>query len=445
MLTLPFLAALVSVFLLLMVTAPFYSLLLVDLGLMSIIEPWYIGGSLLDPTDVFIAFFGLMILVRGNFSLTKLITEIPYLIPWLALGTVLSLSYMASPENAENLTSAPRIAYQLYRYCWKGLLYYPICLIALRSLGDARVVFTGLILGANVCAAQAVLQGYAGDREPPGPFSTGNGLAAVLIVPIILSLSGVVFPASRLHWLFSGASLLLMARAVLFSASRGGMVSMMAAAGVLGAVTFLMTSGRRRIFKMVPLAIMAPIVLLLMRPDLLDRPTVKHAVTLTQGTSDGNMQWRIQQRWPHFIEIAMDNPWLGTGTYIDRSLSLKANTPHNGFIAWAVKYGLIAFALLLFFIYKALRDNFMAFRRSKLFHERIFYLTLVAATFGLITHNMVETTWPDTLILKFFWLIVALGASFHHVWEASDPESERQLRTAPAGGRPTFAPTRQPA
>ena len=443
MLTLPFLAFLAALFLLLLVFAPFYSLVLVDLSLIPIVEPWYIGGTLVDPSDIFVAAFGLAILARGRFSLPKLLTQIPYLIPWLALGVALSLSYLASPENAENLTSPARIGYQLYRYCWKGLLYYPICLIVIRRLRHARIVFVAVLMGANVCAAQAVVQGYSGVYEPPGPFTTGNGLAAVLVVPFVVAFSGVVFPVSRLHWLFSGASLLLMARAILFSASRGGMVSMMAGVGMLAAVAFLLPSGRRRIFRTVPLAILAPIGLLLVRPDLLDRPTVKHAMTLSQGTSDANMQWRIQQRWPHFIEVAFDNPWLGTGTYIDKTLSLKANTPHNGFIAWAVKYGFVAFGLLLFFIYKAMRDNLWAFRRSKLFSERIFYLTMAAAIFGLITHNMVETTWTDSIILKFFWLIVALGAAFNNLWSAATPETERELEVTGGSRQPSLVPARQ--
>ncbi len=445
MLTLPTLFALGAIYLILVIFAPFYTLVFFDLCLIRIVEPWYLGGTLVDPSDLFVASFGLAILLRARFSPRTLLTQIPYLIPWLMLGTVLSLSYVASPENAENLTSPVRVAYQVYRYCWKGLLYYPICLIVLRSLKHARITFAACVLGANLCAAQAVYQGYTGVSEPPGPFVTGNGLAAVLAVPFILSLSGILFPASRLHWLFSGASFVLMMRAILFSASRGGMVSVTAAAGVLGAIAFLIPSGRKRIFRVLPIAILASILLLLARPDLLERPTVKHAMTVSEGSKTANMQWRIQERWPHFIDIALDNPWLGTGTYIDKSLSQKANTPHNGYIAVAVKYGLIAFGLFLFFLLRLLRDCFLAFRRSSRFDERMFFLTLASAMVGLMTHNLVETTWLDPVVLRYFWLICALVAGYVHVWDPSslkvDHASSSSTPTRPAGWAPVGHPS----
>ncbi len=436
------LALLAAISLALALLAPFWTLVAFDLTLIFIEDYWDLGGVTFDPSDVILFSLGLAIVARGRFSARQLIAEIPYLIPWLALGVFMTVSYLSSPLNAEGLTDPVRIAYQVYRYCWKGLLYYPICLLVLRDLRTARHAWTALLIGGDLCAAHAVRQGYGGlVHEPPGPFETGNELAAVLIVPFVVAAAGVLFPVSRLQWLFSGASLVLMARAILFSASRGGMVSIMAGAGVLGAIAALTTIGRQRILKLVPLAALAPVLLLLARPDILERRSVQHAFTLIEGTRTGTFQWRIQQRWPHFFKIATDNPVLGTGTYVDATLSDDANTPHNGYLALAVKYGFPMLALFLFFLLQLLRNCLRIYRRSEHLDERFFYLALVAAMVGVATHNLVETTWPMSAVQKFFWMFSALGAAHVNLWKvAGDAENQ-----PPTGRRPSFAPARQPS
>ena len=445
MLSMQMLAVMGAVVLLLIVLAPFYSLVLLDLVLIPVVEPWYIGDSLLDPSDIIIASIGLLILLRGRFSLPNLLKSIPYLIPWLLLGTFMCASYLAAPINADNLTNPARVGYQLFRYCWKLLLYYPICLMVLRNLRDTRIALLAVLIGADICAAQAVLQGYAGDFEPPGPFDTGNELAAVLIVPFMVALAGIIFPRSRLHWLFCGASFLLIVRAVLFSASRGGMVAMIAGAGILGGLAFLLPTGRRRIFRLAPLVALAPLILLMLRPDLLRRPTVQHAITLTEGHKTANMKWRIQERWPHFLGIAREHPLLGSGTHIDTSLSLKANTPHNGYIALAAKYGFVVTALFLFFLYRALWDSLKIYRDPSVpIEERLLFLTLAAAVAGLAVHNLVETTWIENIILKFFWMICATTAAYTHLWQSADStQPKTQAKTShptPSNPRPSLTP-----
>ncbi len=439
MLTMQFLGVLGALALLLIVLAPFYGLVMLDLVMVPIVEPWYFGNTLFDPSDLMIVCFGLALVLRGKFSPALLFKNAPYFTTWLLLGIVLCVSYLASPLNAEALTNPARAGYQLYRYCFKLLLYYPICLLVLRDLRSVRIVLIAAVVGADLCAAKAIFQGYRGDFEPPGPFDTGNELAAVLIVPFIVALAGLIFPTSLKHRLFSGASLVLMTRAVLFSASRGGMVAIIAAAGFFGALAFLLPEGRRRLIKLAPWVAAAPLLLLVIRPDLLNRPTVQHAITLTEGHKTANMQWRILERWPHFIAIAMDHPLLGTGTYIDESLSLKANTPHNGYIAIAVKYGFIALALFLLFIYRVLRDCLRIYRRSSNLEDRVFFLMFAAAIVGLVMHNLVETTWPENIIMKYFWMISAVSAAYTHLWRTSDPATPSKRSSWAAGSKPRLA------
>ncbi len=425
--------------------APLYYLIFFDLTLTPIVGFWTLAGIRIDPSDVILACLALAMVARVRFSPFEVAKKLPYLFPWLALGVFTTLSYVYSPWNEDNLTDPVRIAYQVYRYCWKPLLFYPICLLFLRDLRQARHAWTAILIGANICAAHGVYQGYTGVSEPPGPFETGNELAAVLVVPFVIAVSGLIFPTSRFNWLFSTASVLLLARAILFSASRGGMVSVMVGAGVFGFFAMFNSTGRTRILKLVPVGLLSLLGLLALRPDILDRPTVRHAFSLFEGTRTANIQWRIRQRWPHFFQIAVDNPVLGTGTYVDESLSDDANTPHNGYLALAVKYGFPVLALFLFFILRLMRNCQLAFRRSRDLDQSMFYLTMAAAMLGLATHNIVETTLPFNAIQKYFWMFCALGAAYAHLWKPAG-EGAGHESPSPSGGRqPSLAPTRQPA
>ncbi len=441
-LSMPLLMVFAAVGLGLAATAPLYYLILFDLLVISIVDQWILGGTWVGPSDLILGCFALALVLRARFSPLEMIRKLPYLLPWLALGIMMSLSYVNSPENAENLTGPVRIAYQLYRYCWKPILYFPLCLLVFSELKQARHAWLAILIGGDICAGQAVWQGYHNVYEPPGPFVTGNSLAAVLVVPLVVSVSGLAFPASRFQRLISGASLLLIARAILFSASRGGMVSMIIGAGFLCGLAMTTANGRHRVLKLLPVVLVSVVALLAVRPDILDRPTVRHAFTVLEGTQTANMQWRIHQRWPHFLRIATAHPILGTGTHVDPTLSDDANTPHNGYIALAVKYGFPVLGLVLLLLFRLLRNGLLAFRRAKDFEERIFGLTLAAAALGLAAHNVVESTFTNFIILKFFLMLCAFAVAYQRLWQPSTAGagSERM----PAAAR-NLTPSRQPA
>ncbi len=399
--------------------APLYHLILFDLALIPIVGNGIIAGTWVDPSDMIFACFALALVVRVRFSPAALIKKLPYLLPWLALGIFMTMSYLSSPVNADNLTNPARIAYQVVRYCWKPLIYYPLCLLVVRDLRQARQAWTAILVGGNICAVHAIWQGYNNVFEPPGPFETGNELAAVLIIPFLIAVSGLIFPTSRFNWLFSGLSVVLIARAFLFSASRGGMVSAMVGCGVLFGLLMLNSTGRVRLLKLVPVAVLSVVGLLAVRPDVLDRPTVRHAFTLFEGARTSTMQWRINERWPHFFRIAVGHPVLGTGTMTDLTLSDDANTPHNGYLALAVKYGFPTLGLFLFFLLRLLRDCQLAYRRSRSLEERVFFLTLAAAVLGVATHNLVETTFTMDVVQNLFWMFCAVGAAHIRLWDSA--------------------------
>lgn len=427
-LSLPFFLVLLVLVLLMALVAPLASFLYLDLVMLSQgTRAWTLGGLHLDPSDLTLFGLGIALLLRGRIRFREL-RRIPFLIPWTVAVVFLGLSYVASPDNAENLTNPLRAAYQIFRYCVKPLLFYPLAFLLLRTPRHGRAALVAVLIGADLCAIQAIQQGFANVSSAPGPFAAGNGLGSALIIPFLIALAGTVFPNSRWHWAFSFLSLGLVARALLFSASRGAMVAVIFGVALFVGLLFLVPAGRWRLVAVAPLAALVPLFLLMLRPDILERPSIQHAFSIAEGHKAKNMQWRIIERWPHFYAIAREHPWVGTGSAVDESLGKRANTPHNGYLALAVRHGFIVPVVYLLFLLRMLRDSLLVFRRSRQLRDRVYAVALAAGACGLMVHNLVETTLTIPVILKLFWLCCALAAVHAAPWKT--PAARRAWRLA---------------
>ena len=208
MLSFPLLGIIAGIGLILAIFAPFYLLLCWDL-LLSIFQGfWTLGGTRIDYTDVIVGCLGFAIVLRGRFDRQG--TKIPYLVPWLLLGIFLSLAYLVAPQNQRNLTDPVRIGYQLYRYCWKPLLYYPLAMVFLRDASKIRIAFFTMVVGFDLCAFNAIQQGFQGYSAAPGPFGHGNAFASILVTPFILCFASVLYSRSVGEQIFCGISMLVM-------------------------------------------------------------------------------------------------------------------------------------------------------------------------------------------------------------------------------------------
>lgn len=369
---------------------------------------WALGFLRITPNDLMVILIFLGILVRGRTSARRLLS-LPWLWPWLALAVLFSISYVVAPINQRTLTGPERYAYQLFVYCWRPLLYYPICLLLLRSPKRAYAVAYFTVAAALIAAVEAIQQGYAGVSSAPGPFRTGNQLGGVLIIPFVLCFAGALLPRTRWQLFFSLAGLGILLRAFLFCGSRGGQMAAFAGCAFFGAVMLTRSLGRRRIKTLAPFALIVLVAALPAIPIIMSRPTVAHALTVTEGSKASTMQWRMQQRWPHFWGIALANPLFGIGTAVDTRLGPKANTPHNGFLSMLVTYGFPAFFLILFFAFRSIRNGLVLYWRSPNPDHRAFGLTLAAAMVGILTHQMVEVTLTAPFTFKIFWMFVAIS------------------------------------
>src|SRR5205809_439222 len=173
-----------GVFLCLALTAPPYVILAVNVTLSIFPWVWRPGGTLVDVQDVAFAALMLGLIVRPKREHKAVPSVIPYLWLWVTFGLLVSLGYVNGPETHGNLTSPAAVVYQLYRYGWKHILYYPLAALLLVEERCRTLVLVAVLIGADVCALEAISQGYSG-LVVQGPFGEKNTLAAVMLIPMV--------------------------------------------------------------------------------------------------------------------------------------------------------------------------------------------------------------------------------------------------------------------
>ena len=397
-----------SVGAIMVIVCPIWWLLLFDQLQISYFGTWVLGTLRLTPMDLMVLLVFAGLLLRGRTQARKL-AKLDLLWPWIVLGILLSISYVVAPINQRTLTDPIRYVYQVLVYCWRPILYFPICVMLVRSPKRAYICTYFVMIAALIVSYQAIRQGYAGMSSAPGPFKTGNQLGGVLIIPTVLAFCGALMPRDRFQMFFCAGSLVIFLRAFLFCGSRGGQMATAAGFAFFGGLLVLRHVGRQRLKFLSPFAAAGLIAVLPLVPIILARPTIAHAASVTEGSKASTMQWRMQQRWPHFWAIALDHPLFGIGTAVDTRLGKTANTPHNGFLSMLVTYGFPAFFLIVFFAFRTIYNGLLVFLHAPNPDHKIFGLTMAAATAGILVHQMVEVTLTAPFTFKVFWLMVAVA------------------------------------
>lgn len=469
MVSMTVLALLAPLLVLLAVTAAPYVLLAADLGFVMLGNaPWSLGGVSVDVTDLIIAAIGLALAVRRGWlrdavrrgsahlglwiAFLALITVgylqaksllrtpgdsllvlyqlylagiavgllirsgwrqegrggIPYFWLWIVYGTMVSVVYLHAPLNQPNFSSPIAVAYQLYRYAWKPILYFALVAVLIGDGQKLQRLLLLLVVLADACSLWATWQGYTG-IEPTGPFLTKNQLGGNLIIPFAVCLSGVLYPRSRRSLTFHWLSLLLLLRAFTIAGSRGAFVAIVAAAGVLFACFVLTRRGRARAPRLLLAGAGLAILALAVRPDLLHRPSVQNLLAITHATTVDTIEWRVQERWPHFWNTIEEHPWLGVGTEVDLTLGSSGNTPHNGYLALGVIGGVPATLVFLAFLSMALASALSAFFRARHPSHRALGAAIAAGLVGVAVHNLVDATFLLPFAAKQIWLVTAVS------------------------------------
>ena len=325
------------------VIAPASALLFVDFATVLLPGEWDVSGILIGPSDLVMAALLTSVVLK-----VRNVGELPRrtMALWSLLVVLLALSYVSAPIHREWFEGPVQVVYQLLRYVVKPMLYLPLVLLLFRDKRRLdRLVVVFVLIGA-FAALQINIDGYAG-FSARGPFIGKNLAGGAMVLPFLLSLYQIVKSRSLFGTAFYGGCLLLTARAMLFVGSRGAFVSLFFALVLLALPLLKAQNYRYRVLRLAPLGFMVVVVVLIAKPDLMQRNSVRAVMSVSQGVEEDNMQWRMRQRWPHFWNMALEHPWLGIGTHVDGSLGDRANTPHSGYLAGFVEFG-FPVTLLLF-------------------------------------------------------------------------------------------------
>src|SRR5262249_20310760 len=164
--------------------------------------------------------------------------------------------------------------------------------------------------------------------------------------------------------------------------------------------------GRQRIRQLATVDMLILVGITLVRGNPLERPTVKRFVAedAEEQEHGSTLQWRREQRWPHFLEQVRRHPFLGVGTDVDLSLGDEGNTPHNGYLSIAVTNGVPALVLFLLLVAAALREAWFASRRAREEWQRPIAVAVSAGLVGVLVHNLVDSTVMLPPVLPGFWI-----------------------------------------
>jgi O-antigen ligase len=370
-------------------------------------DNWDVGGVLVDPLDVvLVTLVGVLMLRKRRYARAR----IPYFRLWLALGLWTSFAYVCSPINEAYLTDPVRLLYQLYRYCWKPILYYPLtAFLVTDRKGFMRVMFVAVAV-ADVFAIQATIDGYTGLRAT-GPFGHGsNALGSALALPLLIAVARFSETTQRERW-FYGLSCLLILRGLIFTGSRGAMIGAICGGALLFFGLRRTMWGRTHMKRVAQALAVAFVLVAVVRGNPLDRPSLQRFVASdANGESSQTFNWRLHERWPHFWKKVEQSPWVGVGTDSDLVFGKVGNTPHNGYLSIAVTSGVPALCLFLALAFACIASGWHAFRRTPRGWQGATGLTAAAGIVCVLIHNLVDTTVTLAFVAQIFWMLAATAA-----------------------------------
>lgn len=362
-------------------------------------------GVRLDTTDL--ALLGLLLsLNREKQRVDRPRVQLPYRATWILLGLLISIAFVAAPMNQDYLGDPLRIIYQVYRNGWKHLLLFPIAVLVLHDKARVKTVLYMIVLAADIVAASAVAEGYAGERAG-GIFGHGNGLGAALLAPMVLVV-GLLLTGAKPRWFCIG-SFVLIARALLFAGSRGAFTGVLFGCCVLAFLAGQTAQHRRRLILYVVMGVLLAASVIVVNPAILDRPNVRRFATIFEPGDQETLHWRMTTRWGYFLNKAFDYPWLGVGSEMDLALGPNANTPHNTYLAVAMRSGIPAALLFILFGLRALLCGWRTTRKVEDPEIRAYGSLSTACVGGVMVHGIVEGNLQIYFVMSLFWLFVGIS------------------------------------
>ncbi len=387
-----------------------YAILLMPIFFLSYPGEWGLPVRI-DPLDlVLMGLFGWAVVGNGKEDDRSEI-RLPAKLSWILMGGFMTVAYLTADINRQYLTDPVRIGYQVYRYAWKFQLFFLAAALLVRTTADRWKVALGMVLGGVILSIPALFQGLQGLRA--GGFWGPNALGGLLLAPMSISIAALlVGRPTRERW-FHAISLLIMLRALLYSGSRSALVGLMLASAIV-----LLRMTRKSVGRFIGVSALlfaGVLALLVIIPDLTQRPNVQRMLTIFQASEQETLQWRINERWDHFFNAALENPWFGRGHDVDLENFERgpgnALTPHNSYLSQALLYGFPATILMAMLLMRSVANGLLKFGRLKDPEEEVLALASSGAVIAIMVHAAGDGIMQISFVAWMMWTLAGFNMS----------------------------------
>ena len=249
-----------------------------------------------------------------------------------------------------------------------------------------------------------------------GPFDSSNFLAMFLVPGLFLSLPAILFFKKRIAVFGMALLAVLPLAAIYFTASRAGIIALVASIGAM--VVYLMVQKSSRPKTIVVASLVAIVVLLIGYFSIVDKARI----------DSNNSRLEIYR---YSIEMIKESPLagIGLGEFHSKIDQLSQNNqpfrlyvldyalhPHNLFLALWLNLGF--FGLVIFILIMA---QFFWLNRHFKSNETVKLASILAMS-AILIHGLFDTTYFKNDLSAMFWLIISISL-IENIQEVSERSS----------------------
>jgi putative inorganic carbon (HCO3(-)) transporter len=338
------------------------------------------------------------------------------------------------------LTSPHRsMSIRAYRSEWLVLTFFLIA-YGLESAGQLDRIIKLLAMVASVLAIYAVVQHFTGvdyiKHKSLHPWNEtykalgllGHHITFGVFYAWVFSITAsyLMFSAKDLRWrLIWTASVCLCSLAVLYSYSR---------AAWLGALCSLLTIAALRRFRVTYLVLVLLVVVVV---ATVSDPSIIHRArtpTSSEAMSQADLTRILLIKTSLRMIAARPILGIGPGTFMAEFEKYKVpgeyrttSHPHNDFLNFAVRSGIVGAGILALIVATVLRRGILTYRRSQDSRSRCMSLALVAGMIAIIASGLFQCNLTDSEIAVQTWLIAGSIAFLYRLDNGAEDENSALL------------------
>jgi O-antigen ligase len=347
--------------------------------------------------------------------------------------TIAVLSVMLSPEAL--FSKIGKILWAPYKEIYITLSFF-LFFIFIDSKEILRKVIWLVLISASVSSFFGIIQGitkkpitlmvgtYAervpwisadmlyGSSRVFGTLWHSNDFGGFLIWPLSISISLFLLDKNSKYRRYLSIFILMQGLALLMTASRAGWMGFL--------ISFLIISIYTKIYKKISFVFMILWIFLLLLSiktvmpniDLIPGNITNRFFSIEKVKTDDAMIPRYE-RWKYFLNMSLERPLTGFGVTatdeVVKHFEDIAASPHQTYLAVAVKRGYIALFIILIILLRFLRNAFSIYKSSDDMFIKGMSLGILSGLVGLFgVAALFATFLEETQVNLLFWLLLAV-------------------------------------